>query len=109
MVPKQDLPSILLGLGTTPDQVAATLRANGVQGVRNTIRHLNPIVRFVERQLVLDDYQLCLESNGQETKVRLRLRNGQTEHAIINGPVKSFLGAFNAGAFPELELPPDKP
>jgi hypothetical protein len=107
MIPKQDLPSILLGLGTTPAQVAATLKASGIQGVRNTLRHLNPIVRYVERQLAIDDYQLCVEQSNLEMLLQLTMPNGKIEKAKISGAVKSFLDAFNSGAFSELELPPE--
>jgi hypothetical protein len=110
MVPKQDLPSILLGLGTTPDEVAATLRRSSIQGVRNTIRHLNPVVRYVERQLALDDNQLCLEprNSHSEMKLRLALPDGKIKETTITESVTHFLEAFDAGAFPDLELPPDK-
>ena len=37
---------MLVDLGNTPDEVADTLRASGITGVRNTVRFLNPIVRF---------------------------------------------------------------
>jgi len=111
MFRKQDLPGILLGLGNTPDEVAATLTSCGIQGVRNTIRHLNPIVRYVERQLHVDDFQLCIEQgNGySEMKLRLGLPDGKREKAVLPEPVRDFLDEFNSGQFKELELPPDNP
>jgi len=45
--------NVLANLGASADDVAAKLRARGIQGVRNTGRFLNPIVRYlVARQLL---------------------------------------------------------
>jgi hypothetical protein len=108
MLHKQDLPSVLLGLGNTAHSIAATLRANGVQGARNTLRHLNPVVRYVERRLLLDEYELSLEQPQVKSVMTLRLAlpDGKIEETVITGPVKEFLEAFNRGDFPDLELPP---
>ena len=38
-------------LGLTPDAVADSLLALGIKGVRNTVRILNPLVRYVAAQL----------------------------------------------------------
>jgi hypothetical protein len=45
---QDDLRSTLDRMGGTADEVAATLRVKGVQGVRNTVRLLNPVVRYVQ-------------------------------------------------------------
>jgi hypothetical protein len=37
----------LIALGNTFDAVAKTLNCTGIQGVRNTVRILNPIVRYL--------------------------------------------------------------
>jgi hypothetical protein len=107
MVHKQDLPSILLGLGNTATSIAATLKANGVQGARNTLRHLNPLVRYVELQLPLDEYELSVEQPQVDSVMTLRLTlpDGKMEETVITGCIKEFLEAFNRGEFPELELP----
>ena len=38
-------------LGGTPDAVAEVLRAAGIRGVRNTVRFLNPVVRYARKFL----------------------------------------------------------
>ena len=52
------LEQMLLLLGTGPAAVATTLKANGIKGVRNTVRDLNPIVRFAQTRLPIDHYRL---------------------------------------------------
>lgn len=95
------LVKILHSLGNTPQLVATTLKGCGIQGVRNTVRLLNPIVRFVHRQLRADlvslsivDGALCME-RPYGTKVKV----------TIPPSVCEFLEAFNQGCFPDLELP----
>jgi hypothetical protein len=107
MLPKQDLPGILLGLGTSKDEVAATLKRSKIRGVRNTVRHLNPIVRYVQQQILIDDYQLYLEQstvNG-EMILRFELPDGESDETLIAGAVKEFLNRFNRGEYSDLELP----
>ena len=48
-----DLGKTLEKMGTSADEVAATLRAADVQGVRNTVAGLNPIVQFIRNTLHL--------------------------------------------------------
>ena len=99
---------LLLRLGQTPQEVAATLKAMGVKGVRNTIRHLNPIVRFTQRQLRIDDYRLAVaHGDGVPYLLRLTLPDGATQETAFPEPVKAFLDDFNAGAYPDMELPAD--
>jgi hypothetical protein len=102
----QELQNILRHLGDTPQTVAAKLKANGVKGVRNTLRHLNPIVRYVERQLLLDDYQLSLEQPKVDSQLMLLLvlPNGESQETMVKGAIKQFLDGFNRGDFPDLEL-----
>src|SRR5687768_3164132 len=49
----EQVKTILDALGGTVDQVAAALKARGVTGTRNTVRVLNPIVRYVGKTLCL--------------------------------------------------------
>ena len=100
------LEPILLQLGASPDAVAAHLRAHRVKGVRNTARFLNPIVRFVQAQLRLDDYRLDItHGDGLETyTLRITLPNGAEQPTPCPNAVKEFLDAFNDGAYPDLEL-----
>jgi len=103
-----DLERALLLLRDTAQAVADTLQFNNIWGVRNTVRNLNPIVRFAQRQLLIDDYRLALfHSDALFTYVlRLTLSNGVTEEVEMPAAVKAFLDAFNRGNYPGLELAP---
>ena len=46
-------------LGQTPDEIAASLRTRGIDGVRNAVRFLNPIVRYAS-SLIPDVYGIDL-------------------------------------------------
>jgi hypothetical protein len=103
------LEQLLLRLDADAHAVATTLRAAGIKGTRNTIRNLNPVVRFVQLQLRVDNYNLeVLNGNGGTDYVLHVLWSDGTEGSIaFPRPVKEFLDAFNSGAFPDLELPLD--
>ncbi len=107
MKPESTLQPLLSLLGSTAEAVAATLSANSIKGVRNTVRHLNPIVRFVQGQLRIDDFSLDLtqEKGKQQYSLRLILADGTKEEVALPPPVEAFLDAFNQGAYAELELP----
>lgn len=87
-------------LGRSPDEVACTLRKYGVTGVRNTVRFLNPIVRFLQAQSDLNtaDCDLILGN-----VLRVRFRGGSEEHVTVPRPVIDFVKAFNSGSYPDLE------
>jgi hypothetical protein len=88
-------------LGRTPDAVANTLRALGINGVRNTVRILNPIVRYVAAQnpdaraidLILVD------------RLRIVFASGVVIEVPVPEAVLEFLAMFHRGAFPDLEMP----
>jgi hypothetical protein len=90
-------------LGMTPEEVAASLRAQGIKGVRNTVRILNPIVRYVTAQtpearavdLILVD------------RLRIVFASGETTEVPVHEAVLRFLEMFHRGAYPELEMPID--
>jgi hypothetical protein len=88
-------------LGRTPDEVADALRARGINGVRNTVRILNPIVRYVAAQnpdaraidLILVD------------RLRIVFASGVVIEVPVPEAVLEFLAMFHRGAFPDLEMP----
>jgi hypothetical protein len=96
------LAALLAQLGSTADEVAATFKAHGILGVRNTARFLNPLNRYLLKQISQAGLNLDVM---QMDRVRLVFENGQTEEAILPEPVLQFLEAFNQGAYPELQLP----
>src|SRR2546423_12872165 len=96
------LTNLIAALGPTPDEIANTLRAKGIQGVRNTARFLNPMVRYVQRMIKVDALSVDVMTPGA---IRMKM-NGHEEVAVLPKPVAEFLDAFNVGKYPELELPP---
>ena len=96
-----ELAEILSGMGSTAEAVALTLSAAGIKGVRNTVRFLNPVVRYCQAKLRLDDYALDLL---QGDILRMVLPNERTVEAQLPPPVHAFLAAFHGGSFPTLEL-----
>jgi hypothetical protein len=91
---------LLESLGSTPDEVAVNLKANGIQGVRNTLRFLNPIVRYLRTQLPAD----VTVDVRQRTNIRLAFWDGTEKTAAIPEAARQFMEAFDAGDYPELEL-----
>jgi hypothetical protein len=88
-------------LGTTPDEVADALRARGIRGVRNTVRILNPIVRYTTAQtpdaraidLILVD------------RLRIVFASGELTEMPVPTAVLRFLEMFHRGEYPDLEMP----
>ena len=92
--------SLLASLGNDPDEVASILNAHGIQGVRNAVRFLNPLVRYLQGQMRLASASVDVM---QVDRVRLIFGDGKKEEAVLPEPVRLFLDAFNKGAYPELE------
>ena len=88
-------------LGTTPDEVADFLRARGIKGVRNTVRILNPIVRYATAQLpdarVIDLIQV--------DRLRIVFASGEVTEVPVPEGVLRFLETFHRGEYPDLEMP----
>lgn len=101
------LQHILSALGTTADTIAASIRARGIRGVRNALRNLNPLVRLVQRELPYDDYALVLtpRPRGESYGLRFQL-DGTVVELPLPAAAVDFLKAFDAGQYPDLELPP---
>ena len=97
-----DVAKLLQDLGPSAAEVASALRVKGVQGVRNTVRALNPIVRYLEAQ-VTDAWNLNVIPGDT---LSMNFRDGRKGTVALPEAVMQFLEAFNRGAYPELELPP---
>jgi hypothetical protein len=100
-----ELNGILAGAGIAPEQVADTLRNAGIRGVRNTVRFLNPIVRYCQSLLSRQDVSLDVI---QPDMLRIRFPDKRTTQLPLTPSVKQFLDRFNSGAFPDLEFPPQQ-
>src|SRR4051812_35409613 len=86
-------------LGKTADEVADSLRARGIQGVRNTVRFLDPVVRYAHTQLA-GVYGIDVI---QPDKLRIEFANGTVSEVAVPPPVRRFLDAFHGGRYPDLE------
>jgi hypothetical protein len=90
-------------LGRTPDEVADALRRLGIRGVRNTVRFLNPVVRYAHTR-VADVYGIDLINEG---RLRIVFADGRVEELAVPEPVRQFLDDFHRGRHPDLEMPSD--
>jgi hypothetical protein len=94
------LSDILAQLGDSADEIAMALKAHEIQGVRNTVRFLNPIVRYVQQALSIGLFNVDL-TEPETLRVALDDTNIRTG---LRQPIKDFLRAFDEGAYPELEM-----
>src|SRR5437667_12882312 len=95
------LSRILASMGDSSDKVAAAVEAKAIQGVRNTVRMLNPIVRYVESVLLLSSRGMDLT---ERDTLRFTTLDGTFAAVPLPQAVKDFLEAFDAGTYPQLEL-----
>jgi hypothetical protein len=93
--------NLLAALGNTADEVASALRAKRIQGTPNTVRQLNPIVRYVQSQL--PDVQTA---NLIADLLTIQFSDGRQQQQITPPAVHDFLDAFNRGQYPDLHLGP---
>lgn len=101
---------LLADLGPTVADVADAFRKANIHGVRNTVRYLNPVVRYVQETLRVDDYMLDIwTSAGSPDVLRVNAPSGGHFEITLPKVVKDFLVEFNRGAYPDLELPPTQP
>lgn len=94
---------LLKQMGDSADAVGDMLIAQKIQGVRHTVRFLNPIVRYLQRDLRVDDLRLDVM---QGDRVTLTTASRTAETAMPTAVVQ-FLEAFNRGEYPACELPLD--
>jgi hypothetical protein len=92
---------MLDALGNTPEEVAFALRTRGIRGIRNTVRFLNPIVRYA--------YSMSEGVYGidiiQRDKLRIVFADEQVTEVPVPPAVQEFLEEFHRGRYPDLEMP----
>jgi hypothetical protein len=92
---------MLDALGNSPDNIAHSLRARGIKGVRNTVRFLNPIVRYA--------YSITTNVYGidiiQKDKLRIIFADERVTEVPVPHAVLEFLDLFHRGRYPDLEMP----
>jgi hypothetical protein len=95
----------LRALGESADEVAESMRRLGIQGVRNTVRNLNPVVRYLATKNLRPVSNIDLTS-GQALRF-VSTTTGKPRQITLPPAVIHFLEAFNRGDYPALEMPPD--
>jgi hypothetical protein len=90
---------LLVGLGATPQDVAARLGAEGIRGQRGSPTFHNPVVRYICRHQKLGGLIFVPAYGGRLTVVR----EGSCHTVKLPMPVSLFLAGFHAGGFPQLE------
>lgn len=98
---KDEIERLLREMGDTPDAVAATLTANKVQRVRNTVRTLNPVVRYIQVSVKSEAIEFDVIKGDA---VRITYPKDRHEEVAIPDPVWQFLLAFHRGQYPALEF-----
>lgn len=88
-------------LGATPGEVAEALRDRGILGVRNTVRFLNPVVRYAQ-SLLKDVYDVDIIRGNV---LRIEFADRSVQEVAVPEAVQQFLAAFNRGEHPDLEMP----
>jgi hypothetical protein len=88
-------------MGDTAEEVADRLRAEGIQGRRDSHSFENPIVRYVNRHLNIG-YRLEVGPDGSVLRV---VRGGQVQEAHLSDGVRDFLQKFQSGLYSDLEAP----
>ena len=86
-------------IGSTADEIAATLKASGIKGVPNTVAALNPIVRYVLMHVKVD---AMIVDVIRGTHLTMTFRDWQKTDIPLPDAVRDFLARFNRGEYPEL-------
>lgn len=90
---------MLDSIGSTADEIAATLRASGIRGIRHSTRYFNPVVQYVYRQLG----NHALHINVKHGTTLIVVGGTGIREVVLSPAIRSFLAAFNAGQYPDLE------
>jgi hypothetical protein len=88
-------------IGSTVDEVAATLRRHGIKGMPNTVGALNPVVKYAASKLTFDAIMIEVIKGNVLT---ITYRDWRIEDFPMPHPVIDFLIIFNAGQYPDLIL-----
>ena len=90
---------LLDGMGSTPEQVAGTLKRERIRGMRDSTSLMNPVVRYLNQNL---DIGGRLEVGAGGTTLHL-LRSGKVTQVPLPLAVQGFLDCFHRGLYPDLE------
>jgi hypothetical protein len=102
-----EVEQLLRQMGNTPEEVADRLKKGGIRGIRNAVRQLNPIVRYIQVQVRSEAVEFDVMKGDVLTITYQNDRRAKEEVAIPD-PVWQFLFSFNRGGHPDLELGSDE-
>ena len=91
-------------LGSTHDEIARNLRALAILGTPNTVRVLNPIVKYVMMNFKKDALMLDVIKGDRLT---ITYADWKKEEVPFPPAVIEFLQRFNRREYPDLILPHD--
>jgi hypothetical protein len=91
--------ALLEKMGASPDEVADTMRACDVHGLRDSTSFFNPVVRYLNRNLGIGGR---LEVGAGGAVLRLLIGN-EARGSALPAPVREFLERFHQGLYPDLE------
>jgi hypothetical protein len=94
-------PAVFASLGSTADEVADSLRLLAIRGVPNTVRSLNPVVRYAMSLITDDVVMLDVIRHGVLTVTHAGWRQ---DTIPLSPAVVEFLEKFNGGDYPDLIL-----
>jgi len=94
---------LLDDLGQDADAVADTLRSQEIKGIRNAVRQLNPICRYIRKNAV----GITQATIRSKELLVLTFSDERRQEVQLPAPVRDFLAAFDQGAYPDLTLPPE--
>jgi hypothetical protein len=97
--------TMLERLGHTADDVAITLRAKRIRGVRYTVQFLNPVIRYVRTEIADARYMEIVDGD----RLSITFDDGRKTNVSLPQAAKEFLDAFNQRAYLDLELPVGSP
>lgn len=90
---------IIDSLGDSPDRIASQLERFGSKGVRNAVRQLNPLLKFLHTQVPSGAWLDVIQGNV----LHIVLRGGKRIEIALPVEMIEFLDAFNRGRYPRLE------
>lgn len=101
--PASYIAMLLDSLGHTADDVANELRAGGIKGVRNTVRSMNPLIRYLQTEFQAQFGTKVFMDVIRGDILRMVLLNGEKKEVSLSNATFLFLIAFDRGLYPDLE------
>jgi hypothetical protein len=101
--PTSHISLLIDNLGNSADEIAETLAYKRSQGVRNTVRFLNPLVRHLQNEFQVEFGERAFMDVIKGDILRIAFLNGEKAEVSLSDAAVDFLDAFDRGEYPELE------